>query len=431
MANEKSKLTETTKIKIAGYEKEVAQLEQMKDFLHGLNKYSEKGIHIPKGILLYGPPGVGKTVMAKSIADDKVNMIELRAADCTKENSEKFIQAAFERAKDKKPCLLLIDEFDKIAGINHEYYMPMNDKAMKVLLQELDGLKENCGVLVVATCNDIDTLGPALVRSGRFDRIFQINPPSLVDRKKILELYFSKVQLDRDFDLDYIARMTTGYTGAQIESLVNESGIIAIEKGFDKINIDCIQTAMNRSTFHGIEDKIKESEKHMIAVHEAGHAMVALYLKPDCLSNATIIPQGNSKGHTRLIETEDTMCVRKEKDLEDVMIAIGGRAAEMLEFGKTFCGSSDDIRQAVAMLDYLITQCGIFGYEYVISPVRSMVASAKQNEKIVDKRIDILNELDGKVRRIITEHKETFNKIVLGLEDKHLLSREELLACAG
>ena len=431
MANEKTNLTETTKTRIAGYEKEVAQLEQMKGFLHGLNKYSEKGIHIPKGILLYGPPGVGKTVMAKSIADAEINMVELRAADCTKGNSEKFIQAAFGKAKEKTPCLLLIDEFDKIAGMNHDFYMEMNDKAMKVLLQELDGLKDNCGVLVVATCNDINMLGPALVRSGRFDRIFQINPPSLEDRRKILELYFSKVQLEMDFDLDYIARMTTGYTGAQLESLVNEAGIIAIERDFGKIDFNCIQTAMNRSAFHGIEGEIKESEKHLVAVHEAGHAVIALYLKPDSLSNATIIPQGNSKGHTRLMEVDDVFYSKRENDLEDIMIALGGRVAEMIEFGKASCGCSEDIRQAVAILDYLIVQGGIFGYEYVMSPARGMLVSSKQNEKAVDKRIEVLNELDENVRKIINEHKETFNKIISGLEDKHMLSREELLACVG
>ena len=173
----------TKKNKIAGYEKEVAQLEQLKDFLHNAEKYANCGVHIPKGVLLYGYPGVGKTVMAKSIADEHINIVELRAADCTRDNSEEFIQEAFAKAKEMKPCLLLIDEFDKIAGCRDEFYMEMNDKAMKILLQELDSLKEENDVLVVATCNDIRRLGPALVRSGRFDRIFEIGLPSLEDRK--------------------------------------------------------------------------------------------------------------------------------------------------------------------------------------------------------------------------------------------------------
>ena len=128
----------TIKTKIAGYEKEVAQLEQLKDFLHNTEKYANCGVHIPKGVLLYGYPGVGKTVMAKSIADEHINIVELRAADCTRDNSEEFIQEAFAKAKEMKPCLLLIDEFDKIAGCRDEFYIEMNDKAMKILLQEID-----------------------------------------------------------------------------------------------------------------------------------------------------------------------------------------------------------------------------------------------------------------------------------------------------
>lgn len=203
----------TTKTKIAGYEKEVAQLEQLKDFLHNAAKYADCGVHIPKGVLLYGYPGVGKTVMAKSIADENINIIELRAADCTRDNSEEFIQEAFAQAKKMKPCLLLIDEFDKIAGLRDEYYIAMNDKAMKILLQELDSLKDENGVLVVATCNDIRRLGPALVRSGRFDRIFEIGLPSLDDRKKILSLYFDRIRMPKNLDVDYVARVTSGYSG--------------------------------------------------------------------------------------------------------------------------------------------------------------------------------------------------------------------------
>ena len=320
----------TTKTKIAGYEKEVAQLEQLKDFLHNAGKYADCGVHIPKGVLLYGYPGVGKTVMAKSIADENINIIELRAADCTRDNSEEFIQEAFAQAKKMKPCLLLIDEFDKIAGLRDEYYIAMNDKAMKILLQELDSLKDENGVLVVATCNDIRRLGPALVRSGRFDRIFEIGLPSLDDRKKILSLYFDRIKMPKNLDVDYVARVTSGYSGAQLECLVNESGILAIERKRSDIDFDCFQTAMNRLAFHGVEGEIKDSEKHLVAVHEAGHAIVALYLKPDKVSTATIIPQGQSRGHTRMIYDDEICCSENNDGIDDVAIALGGRVAEII-----------------------------------------------------------------------------------------------------
>ena len=408
--------------RIAGYEKEVAQLEQLKDFLHNAEKYANCGVHIPKGVLLYGYPGVGKTVMAKSIADEHINIVELRAADCTRDNSEEFIQEAFAKAKEMKPCLLLIDEFDKIAGCREEFYMEMNDKAMKILLQELDSLKEENGVLVVATCNDIRRLGPALVRSGRFDRIFEIGLPSLDDRKKILSLYYDKITMEKSLDVDYVARVTSGYSGAQLECLVNESGILAIERGQTSIDFDCFQTAMNRLAFHGIEGEIKDNEKHLVSVHEAGHAIVALYLKPDKLSTATIIPQGQSKGHTRMIFDEDMYCSKNSDGLDDVAIALGGRVAEIVEFGEASCGCSDDLGKALRTLDFMITEGGKFGYEYLqCRTIRGGVSSEEQCQKIVTKRIELLNEMHEKVKNIITEHKGVFDKIVSALETKHLL----------
>ena len=418
----------TAKNKIAGYEKEVAQLEQLKDFLHNAEKYANCGVHIPKGVLLYGYPGVGKTVMAKSIADEHINIVELRAADCTRDNSEEFIQEAFAKAKEMKPCLLLIDEFDKIAGTQEEFYVEMNDKAMKILLQELDLLKEENDVLVVATCNDIRRLGPALVRSGRFDRIFEIGLPSLEDRKKILSLYYDKITMEKSLDVDYVARVTSGYSGAQLECLVNESGILAIERGQTSIDFDCFQTAMNRLAFHGIEGEIKDNEKHLVAVHEAGHAIVALYLKPDKLSTATIIPQGQSKGHTRMIYEEDYYCSKSNQELDDVAIALGGRVAEIIEFGEASCGCSNDMMRVVGLLDHIITESGKFGYEYLqLHMVRGGVKSEEQCQKIIAKRVEILNETHAKVKNIILEHKGVFDKIVSALETKHLLSRDELL----
>ena len=417
----------TTKTKIAGYEKEVAQLEQLKDFLHDAEKYAKRGVHIPKGVLLYGQPGVGKTVMAKSIADEKINIIELRAADCTKKNSEKFIQDAFAKAKEMKPCLLLIDEFDKIAGGHDEYYIEMNDKAMKILLQELDSLKDENGVLVVATCNNVHRLGTALVRSGRFDRIFEIGMPSIEDRKKILSYYYDKIEMDKTIDVDYVARVTSGCSGAQLECLVNESGILAIEKGKPSIDFECFQTAMNRLAFRGVEKEVNDKEKHLVAVHEAGHAIVALYLQPDKLSTATIIPQGQSKGHTRMIYEEDFYCSKNNQDLDDVAISLGGRVAEIVEFGEASCGCSNDMRQAIMSLDFMITEGGKFGYEYLLDLSRRGVVSDSQAEKVVAKRVEVLNEMHEKVKNIISEHKVVFDKIVKALEEKHLLSREELL----
>lgn len=170
--------------RIAGYEKEKTELLQLRKFLHNVDRYQEMGVRIPRGIILYGEPGVGKTVMARAIADEGIALIEVRAADCCEENTTEKLQTAFEQAKSHSPSVLLLDELDKIAGSSRFYYMEDNDTIHKVLLQELDKLAENDGVLVVATCNNIRSLGDALVRSGRFDRQLSVDVPGEKDRKK-------------------------------------------------------------------------------------------------------------------------------------------------------------------------------------------------------------------------------------------------------
>jgi cell division protease FtsH len=184
---------------------------------------------------------------------------------------------------------------------------------------------------------------------------------------------------------------------------------------------------MNRLAFRGVEKEVNDKEKHLVAVHEAGHAIVALYLQPDKLSTATIIPQGQSKGHTRMIYEEDFYCSKNNQDLDDVAISLGGRVAEIVEFGEASCGCSNDMRQAIMSLDFMITEGGKFGYEYLLDLSRRGVVSDSQAEKIVSKRVEVLNEMHEKVKNIISEHKVIFDKIVKALEEKHLLSREELL----
>lgn len=428
--------------RIAGYERELAQLALMRNFLLRHEEYEKQGIHVPNGVLLYGVPGVGKTVMARSVAGDGVRLVELRASDCVKGNSEEFIQEAFRKAGNEKPSVLLLDELDKIGGTeNSPFYRERNDTAMKVLLQEMDRIKGEPGVLVIATCNDMSLLAPALKRAGRFDRIYEIGVPSPGDRKKILKMYLEKIRMKKDLDIEYAALLTAGYTGAQIETLANEAGVMAVESGRDCIDRACFMKAKNRLDFSGLEGKLNGKQARLIAVHEAGHALATLYLAPDRLVSVSIVPQGKTAGHTQLAiaaryeteeqaeGTEEGIGRGKTDILNDIAISLGGRAAEEIVFGEVFSGSGADLGSAIEELTQAMEIYGLFGFEYMSSRRRN--DSEKYKEALEEKRKQILDTAYTGVKTLISEHRDVLDRIADGLLERKVLYREELLSMAA
>lgn len=416
---------------IAGYHKEKAELLTLRDLLENVEDFRSSGIRMPRGVLLYGAPGVGKTVMAKAVATGDIACVELRSADCTKSDSEEYVLAAFEEAREKAPCVLLIDELDKIAESNEAFYMEGNDRVMKVLLQELDGQKDNSGVMVIATCNDHRHLNKALLRSGRFDRIIKIGEPSFEDRCEIIKHYLDKISIEKNVDVKYLAGITSGYTGAQLECIINEAGITAIQNNCKRIEMRDVQKAMNRIAFQALEGEIKdESERFKTAVHEAGHAVIALLTDPDSISSASIIPHGAVKGHVRMMHEQES-----DESIEEVEAhvdaAFGGTVAEEIVLGKRYMSSMNDIGKARLLLYDLVAGIGAYGigvagissdmYQHRISSVNSL------------KRIDtVLNakmqEHYDKVKRIIEENRALTEHVARILVEKLTLSKEELIS---
>lgn len=414
---------------IAGYAKELEQLNQLKTLLLERDKYEELGIKTPRGILLFGNPGVGKTVMAKSIISDEINLVELRAADTTGVDANELIVERFKEAKSKVPSILLIDEIDKIAGVSQDFYMESNDNASKILLEEFDAIKPNSGVLIVATCNDILALHPALRRSGRFDREIQIKNPTFKERIEIANLYLDQIKIEKSVDATYIAKTTPNYTGADIETLINESSIqaMATSKVLDK---NSLTKALNRMRFMNVEsDELTGDEAYKVAIHEAGHALMTALIDPSILGSVSIVPQGNSKGHTSIMdaskhELEQYYFHRRyiPTKQDNVFIAFAGRAAQYIEFKEYFDGAAFDLKTAYELITRDVSFNAIYGTKYYV-PSGAMIGRKTKSGKKINK---LMLKAEKKTIKILKKNYKALKEIALALVERKTLSREDI-----
>ena len=416
--------------KIIGYDKEKTELKELGEMLKNVEKYRALGVRIPRGLVLYGEPGVGKSVMARSIATKGINTVELRAAECCIDGAETNVKEVFACAKKNAPCVLILDELDKIAGTSRHFFMPTNSDVNKVLLQELDSLTDDDYVLVVATCNNTECLGEALLRSGRFDRQIKVQLPDETTRAKIVKHYLSKVKLKNEIDVNYVAKITYGKSCADLECVVNESAIEVIKNRGDVITIDNLRSVINKMIFDGAPEKLSENSDavYKTAVHEAGHALVAITLLPDNIYGASIVPQGDSSGHVEFVQSENE--VRSINDMKnEIAVVLAGRVAEREILKEIYLGARSDLRRALQTASDLVSKHGVYGYKHIIQQVRfdNVYVSEKTLYETENKVEEMLNEADKKASKVINDNKEKFNKIVDLLMTKQVLSREELL----
>ena len=413
---------------IVGYESEKKELMQLKSMLQNVEKYRKSGVRLPRGLILCGAPGVGKSVMARALAGDGVNLVELRAADCC-EDTSKAIRSAFEKAKEQAPCVLLLDELDKIAGTSDEFFMESNYSVKNILLQEIDGLSVTDSVLVAATCNDSHCLGEALTRTGRFDHMLVITLPDVKTREVILQHYLDRLSIRKICSAEYVARLTGGFSCADMECLANEAGIYALDNGKEEITTDDLVKALDRKDFGGTEkDSAKEREElRRVAVHEAGHAIVAMTLQPDSVYGASVLSQGESLGHVRMMEKTESG--RSLDDVQDsICIALAGRVAERTVLGKMYLGSEPDLQAAAMNMMTLLTKEAAYGYKYLMASLPLMI-NYIQDQKAVELARDFemqMKMMDEKAMVIIGENREAFDAIVEALMERKALTREEL-----
>lgn len=438
-----------TKLKdVAGLKEEKEDLEEIIEFLKNPSKFTEVGARIPKGVLLEGPPGTGKTLLAKAIAGEAgVPFFTVSGSDFM----EMFVGVGasrvrdlFEDAKKHAPCIVFIDEIDGVArkrgtgmGGGHDE----REQTLNQLLVEMDGFTANTGIIVLAATNRVDILDPAILRPGRFDRKIAVNRPDVGGREEILKVHAKSRPLGDDVDLKQIAQTTVGFTGADLENLLNESSIIAAMDDRKYIVQADIQKAFIKSGI-GAEKKsrvISDKEKRITAYHEAGHAIL-FHCLPDMdpVYTISIIPTGNgAAGYTMPLPEKDEMFLTKSKMKQDIMVSLGGRIAEDIIFNDITTGASSDIQRATARARSMVTRFGMSerlglinyddGQELFIGRDFGQTRSyGEETANAIDEEVrSIVKSCYEEAKNLILEHENILHRCAELLLQKERINRDE------
>ncbi len=437
---------------VAGLAEEKEELEEIVDFLKEPGKYTKVGARIPKGVLLEGPPGTGKTLLAKAVAGEaNVPFFSISGSDFV----EMFVGVGasrvrdlFDEAKKNSPCIVFIDEIDAVArrrgtgmGGGHDE----REQTLNQLLVEMDGFGVNEGIIVMAATNRVDILDPAILRPGRFDRKVAVGTPDVAGREDILKVHSKNKPLAEDVDLKQVAQTTAGFTGADLESLMNEAAINAAKKGKGYVAQDDIKKAFVKVGI-GAEKKsriISDKEKKITAYHEAGHAIL-FHVLPDVgpVYSVSIIPTGRgAAGYTMPLPEKDEMFMTKGQMLQEIMVSLGGRIAEEIIFKDITTGASSDIKKATKVARRMVTRFGMSDNIGVICYdddddevfIGRDLAHAKSHSEAVSGQIDkevkaIIDDCYAKAKELILQNEKVLHGCADLLLKKEKIGREEFEA---
>ena len=437
---------------VAGLKEEKEELEEIVEFLKEPGKFTKVGARIPKGVLLEGPPGTGKTLLAKAVAGEAgVPFFSISGSDFV----EMFVGVGasrvrdlFDDAKKNAPCIVFIDEIDAVArrrgtgmGGGHDE----REQTLNQLLVEMDGFGVNEGIIVMAATNRVDILDPAILRPGRFDRKVAVGVPDVGGREDILKVHAKNKPLGEDVDLEQIARTTAGFTGADLENLLNEAAILAAKEDRAFVVQEDIQQSFVKVGI-GTEKKskiISDKEKRITAYHEAGHAIL-FHVLPDVgpVYTISIIPTGaGAAGYTMPLPEKDEMFLTKSKMLQNIMVSFGGRIAEEIIFDEVTTGASNDIKQATKMARRMVTRygmsanIGMINYDNDDEEVfigRDLAHTRAHSEFMtgeIDKEVKaIIDKCYGEAKKIILEHRKILDSCAQLLLEKEKITREEFEA---
>ena len=423
---------------VAGLTEEKEEVKELIDFLKDPKKFQKLGARIPKGILLMGPPGTGKTLLAKSVAGEAdVPFYFISGSDFV----ELFVGVGasrvrdmFQQAKRNAPCLIFIDEIDAVGrqrgtglGGGHDE----REQTLNQLLTEMDGFGANEGIIIIAATNRPDVLDPALLRPGRFDRQVTVNLPDIKGREEILGVHAKNKILDKSITLKNLAKRTPGFSGADLENLLNEAALLAVRRNKNAITMSEIDEATDRVLMGPakVTRKYSENDRKLVAYHEAGHAVIGLKLKSASdVQKVTIIPRGAAGGYNLMMPTEEKMCSTKTDLLEEITGLLGGRTAEEITFGEITTGAHNDFEKATKIVRAMVTEYGMsdLGPLQFEQPSGSVFLGRDYN-KSQHFSNEVANEIDMEMRKIINDCHKRATKIIKDNKDLLKLIAETLL----
>ena len=434
---------------VAGCDEEKAEMEEIVEYLKDPQKYTKFGAKLPKGILLVGSPGTGKTLLAKAVAGEAgVPFFSISGSDFV----EMFVGVGagrvrdmFRTAKQNAPCLVFIDEIDAVGrqrgaglgGGNDEREQTLNQ-----LLVEMDGFSDNSGIIVMAATNRDDVLDPALLRAGRFDRKITVSLPDREGREAIFRVHSRNKKLAADVDFVAISKRTVGFSGADIENIMNEAAILAVRRKKSEITMAEIDEAIDRRIAGPAKSSrsLNEHERNVIAHHESGHAIIGIKLEhSDKVQKITIIPRGNTGGHVRMTPEEDRFLLTRKELIARIVGYLGGRSAEEIFFDDVSSGAQNDIEMATRIARMMVTELGMsslgpiqyerdtgsvfLGRDYTSSQKNFSLATAEKIDAEVQK---IINEAHEEAKSIILKYKDDVELIAQTLLEHEQITAEEI-----